>query len=118
MHGRPQLGRNQTDHVSVHGELHLLRFDRIGKRQRCHIAPSDSAYYHSNHLRRHARQCSDDQPHAGVERVSAYSSGEVWLARRDDDRSANLGNEHFMDAIARGGQRRAECNERWRDDLL
>ena len=48
MYGHSQLGWNQADHVSVHGELHLLRVHRNGKWQRSYIAARDSAHYHTD----------------------------------------------------------------------
>ena len=44
--------------------------------------PADSAYYHTHHRCRHARQRGDDYAHTGVERVPSYPAGKVLAHAR------------------------------------
>ena len=81
MHGPPQLGWNKADHLGFYSELHLLRIDWNGKRQRCPIVAGDPAHYDAHHLRRHARQRGDDFTRAGVERCTCHMLRHTCLTR-------------------------------------
>ena len=65
--------------------------------------PSTSGYptcHHAKRVRRYTRERGDDHTFTRVERIYTYASGEVRLARGNDDRDTDLGDKHIVDTVA------------------